>query len=388
MAWAVGLAFAGWMAHGAMLGGWTRADWIATAAVTVAIAALAAAVLLNREIRLLRGQSDAMARALDGMIPTIGRAPALSVEDINRIVGREVERLGATAHPAIDAATPGTPAAEEHPADGNVVPMPSPRRRRDARSKAEPRTGDLIARAVAESALELSLRPVVSLSRGSAAAFDVFGHFAGPDGQPLDVGRLFDEAPGLDRAGFERLLAQEALHASRRIVVDSTEAPLHVPVSAALLQSASDREALVARLRAHGSAARSIVFDLPAALLPAPDDVQAALDAFAGCGVGLAVECGDGDTADFGRLRDAGIGAVRFPVGRLLGRTRARKNHPSGIEVTDAAHAAGIAVIADGVNSDDDAMALVDLGVDLMTGPRFSGPRRLRGFDAASTAAE
>ena len=42
---------------------------------------------------------------------------------------------------------------------------------------------------------------------------------------------------------------------------------------------------------------------------------------------------------------------------------------------------AGIGLIATDVRSDEDAMALIDLGVTLMCGPRFGGPKRLRPQD-------
>ena len=43
---------------------------------------------------------------------------------------------------------------------------------------------------------------------------------------------------------------------------------------------------------------------------------------------------------------------------------------------------AGIDVIATDVHSDEDAVSLIDIGVDLMTGERLSAPRRLK-TDAA-----
>jgi cyclic-di-GMP phosphodiesterase, flagellum assembly factor TipF len=46
--------------------------------------------------------------------------------------------------------------------------------------------------------------------------------------------------------------------------------------------------------------------------------------------------------------------------------------------VLETASAAAIEVIATDVRSDEDAVGLLDLGVDLMTGARFSGPRRLK----------
>ncbi len=42
------------------------------------------------------------------------------------------------------------------------------------------------------------------------------------------------------------------------------------------------------------------------------------------------------------------------------------------------ATAAGIDVIATDVRSDEDAVSLIDIGIDLMTGERLAPPRRLK----------
>ena len=63
---------------------------------------------------------------------------------------------------------------------------------------------------------------------------------------------------------------------------------------------------------------------------------------------------------------------------RLLDRTRVRKGAPSGAMLLDMATAAGIDVIATDVHSDEDAVSLIDIGIDLMTGERLAPPRRLK----------
>ena len=39
---------------------------------------------------------------------------------------------------------------------------------------------------------------------------------------------------------------------------------------------------------------------------------------------------------------------------------------------------AGMEIIATDVGSDEDAVSLIDMGIDLMTGERLSPPRRIR----------
>jgi EAL domain-containing protein (putative c-di-GMP-specific phosphodiesterase class I) len=46
--------------------------------------------------------------------------------------------------------------------------------------------------------------------------------------------------------------------------------------------------------------------------------------------------------------------------------------------MVEALHEAGIGIIATGVARDEDAVSLIDLGIDLMEGDRFSGPRLIK----------
>jgi EAL domain-containing protein (putative c-di-GMP-specific phosphodiesterase class I) len=54
--------------------------------------------------------------------------------------------------------------------------------------------------------------------------------------------------------------------------------------------------------------------------------------------------------------------------------------------IVEQVNAAKATVVATGVSSDDDAVSLLDLGIDLMAGPRFGGPRRLKPEGGAQRA--
>jgi len=46
--------------------------------------------------------------------------------------------------------------------------------------------------------------------------------------------------------------------------------------------------------------------------------------------------------------------------------------------IIESAVANDVTVIAVNVANDEDAVSLLDLGIDLMAGPRFGGPKRLK----------
>jgi EAL domain-containing protein (putative c-di-GMP-specific phosphodiesterase class I) len=57
-----------------------------------------------------------------------------------------------------------------------------------------------------------------------------------------------------------------------------------------------------------------------------------------------------------------------------------------GAELAENAAEMGLSIVATGVVRDDDAVGLIDLGIDLMEGERFSGPRRIRSSAARQAA--
>ena len=65
---------------------------------------------------------------------------------------------------------------------------------------------------------------------------------------------------------------------------------------------------------------------------------------------------------------------MKIAAERLLDRAKVRKGAPTGAALVEMADGAGIDVIATDVQSEEDAVSLIDMGVDLMTGERLSRP--------------
>ena len=149
---------------------------------------------------------------------------------------------------------------------------------------------------------------------------------------------------------------------------------MHVPVSEALLGNEKELAKLFELFRTNNGLARSLILSLPPTM-PVGDQ-RPALRRLAAAGVRFALEGWDGSEAEFEALRRFGLRFLKLPADRLLDRAKPDGAAPA-VTLLDMAAETGVEVVATGVNSDQDAVALLDLGIDLMAGPRFSGPRRL-----------
>ena len=67
--------------------------------------------------------------------------------------------------------------------------------------------------------------------------------------------------------------------------------------------------------------------------------------------------------------------AAELPV---IARQRACAPDDPVAALVEMADDAGVDVIATDVQSEEDAVSLIDMGIDLMTGERLSAPRRLK----------
>lgn len=263
-------------------------------------------------------------------------------------------------------------------AESNVVRLPRAGARPHETRQPPAAAGEALAEALVATPTrhaELSLQPIVSIANGEARGFDVFRWIAAPDGAGVDIRRIAEPPSGFSIANFERRTIEAAFGAARRRLAGTmAPTPLHVPISEALLASATDIERVTGMLRQYPVMQASVVLSLPAPLLGS--DHAPALARLAEAGFGFTIEAEADPIRSL--LSNRAVRFVRLPVTRLISRGRLRKGRQAGLPILEEAAAAGIPVIAGDVAHDDDAVMLLDLGVDLMTGERFSAPRRLK----------
>lgn len=367
--------------------GWPFEDvLLMSVAATLTLSALAATLGYRAWLRSfeIRAEFRRLAVSVDAAFRELaGRAnrDRYDLADINEHISREIERLAERLE--ADRAVP--PAAFDPPAQGdNIVPHPATRRsRREPVIVATPQTGaaeaQAIHRAVANGAVELSLQPIVSIAQGAAVGFDVYAHLDLGDGRSTDIRRATDLVRSSEQAAFERSLVMLAAQAARRRLGDAGEAmPLHVAISAPLLEHAAELAVVLDLFRQYPALAQSLVLSVPAGLF---ETATASLERLAAAGVRLAAE---GERSPVAALGKFGVAFIKLPASALLNARETGNAARRMDELLDAP--AGMQLIVTDVAEDEQAVRLIDLGIDLMSGARFSGPRLLRALGTGNAS--
>lgn len=355
----------------------------AAIALVVSLIAATAAFRATRNAGKLRDDVLLLARSIDvaltDMAARTDRETA-TIREMGGAVSREIERLSARIATRDDIIA----GAQGANAD-NVVPHPAVRRPRIASATAEaaapaPEHGAIEAAyraAIAAGEFEIALQPIVSVSSSAASGFEVFASLPVEGGGRVDLRRLAQALPGVEAAVFERILVTTALRAGRkRLGAVSAATPLHVAISDAVLVDAKELAPLLDMLQFYPDLAKSIVLSIPSGLFTAAGDHQQALALLSAKGVRFA--CEDWDEPDTNSIGVGNIDFLKIPANRLLDRDRQRRKLVPASAIIESATAGNVAIIAVNVANDEDAVSLIDLGIDLMAGPRFGGPRRLK----------
>jgi cyclic-di-GMP phosphodiesterase TipF (flagellum assembly factor) len=373
----------------------TAGPTLLTAAATLLLAAAAATFSWRavRRTREMAAELERLARSVDAAIGDLAaRADRekAALAELREAVYREPGATQTRAAPdRLDATTQSPPAANaaghspaavnaEKPPPAHVAippqpPQPSPQAVQPATQPLEPGVQAALHRFMKAGKAELSVQPIISVARGSARGYEVHVNVAAGEGQ-FHLGRLRRELLRHEAASFERLVVISAADAARRRLVQASEAiPLHVAISDALLNGEEALAAVLDLFRSYPGVAPSLVLSLPSNVAAGE---QSSLKRLAATGVGLAVEGWDGSEVEFQALQRLGFRFLKLPADRLLDRDDPDNIAPA-IAMLDMAAETGLQIVATEVGTDQDAVALLDLCIYMITGPRFSGPRRL-----------
>lgn len=348
-------------------------------AIVISLVAAAAAFRAVRHVGRLRSDIHLLARSMDLALKDVAartEKETATIGEMTTAVAREIDRLS------------GHLGGQEplHDQAGKVVQHPSMRRSRSGAQPTEPTpvpepatVENAYRRALAAQEFDIALQPIVSVALSAATGFEVFASLQLEGGQRFDLRRPAHAAARAEAASFEHILLKTALQASRKRLGEASAAmPMHVAVSDAILADGKQFGALAEMLQFYPDLARSLVLSLPAALLDPAGQHGPALDLLAGKGVRLAAE-GWNEPADADDpIGPAGLSFVKITANRLLDRERSRHGLEPAAAIVERAAAANLTIIATDVTSDEDAVGLIDLGIDLMSGPRFGGPKRLK----------
>jgi cyclic-di-GMP phosphodiesterase TipF (flagellum assembly factor) len=355
---------------------------LATCAAALALAAVAAAFSLVALVRANASDKDIrrLALSVEAALRDFSArsdGDAVTIGEIDASLSRRLDALSAS----LAARHPIKPARS-----ATVVPHPAirlqpveagPEAAGDAALRAA------IQRTLAADRIELDLQPIVSISQGMAVGHEAVGLVEPAGGEPVRLGRADFDLPGISAAACERLMVFAAAAAVERRSGHAGEATLlHIAISGALLDHGSEFAAVLTLLGQHPALARSIILSVPAAAIADGQHGQA-LALLAETGARLAAEGWSGSPEELEAMRGHGVSMLKFPAAQLLDQP------PASAQAAEAllsrAAAANLQVIATDVAGDEDAVRLIDLGVNLMTGPRFAG-RSSHGPEVADDA--
>lgn len=338
--------------------------------------ALRRTLSLQTEIRRLSQSIEVSLREFENR----SSRDAATISEMNQMVARELKAID-------ERQSTATPAASNRPAEppadrDNVVKLPALRRVRpagDPQGAEAAATEAAFRAAIAQGDFDVSLQPIVSVGRSVAAGFEVFAHLSIDGGPPFDIRRAPEAVEGSDRAAFERRLIVAAAEAARRRVGSISDMlPLHVAASNALLSSPEDVAALHEMLALYPMLGRSLVLSVPLSVAIRHEEFSATLLRLAETGMRIAVEGWPEAAEGTELLRRVGASMVKLPANRLLDRERQRRKLTPASMLIETAAIEEIGLLATDVASDEDVVSLMDIGIDLMSGERFSGPRRLK----------
>jgi cyclic-di-GMP phosphodiesterase, flagellum assembly factor TipF len=353
-----------------------------SATLLLSLGAAAFAYRAFNRANLIASELERLTRSMDAAIKDVslrGDRDAAKLEDLSAMVSSRLEVLSARMSPAEASAD----ADEELTASG-VEPPAAARKGKQANAASHasepgesPGIDVALRRMIAAGQPDLSLQPIIAAGRGEAGGFELHFHIQPEEGKAADIRRLQRHVADVDPAAFERLGVVTATEAVRRRLGDISEKmPLHIAISSALLEDGMEFAAVLDIFKLHPALAKSVVMSLPAELLETSQH-SAALDLLSGLDIRFAVEDWSG-SPDLDKMKKAGVNALKIVADRLLDRVKLRKGQPNGATLVEMAGEAGLDVIATNVQSEEDAVSLIDMGVDLMTGERLSPPRRLK----------
>lgn len=336
--------------------------------------ALRKTVSLQNELRRLSQSIEISLREFESR----STRDSASIGEINQLVTRELQTIAEHMQGREAEAAPAPTSAA-----GNVVAFGSPRRQRAAGETSVMVEGgtaeEAFRAAIAGGEFEISLQPIVSIARSIAVGFEVFAHLPVESGGGVDVRRAPDSIDGAERAAFERRLIIAAAETARRRVGAISEAiPLHVAVSHLVLGKEEEIAPVFDMLALYPVIARSIVLSLPLSVVLKAEQYAPVVSRLAEAGMRIAVEGWPEAEDSAGTIRRLGASMVKLSASRLLDRDKARRKLTPAATVIDYASAEDLTLIATDVATDEDVVSLIDLGIDLMCGERFSGPKRLK----------
>lgn len=363
-------------------------DILTDKTVMLALSVLTVLFLLHawrseKRIAALKSENGNLLRSIDAIMRAPrregGKETAME-DDLNRGTGELAVSAARTSPvPQDDGASPQD--AQASPPAQPTATVPSP----EAEERQSDPEQDTIATALSgmirDDRLEICLQPIVSVSLGQSVGFDVLTRLDLPQRGEIHLRRL----PGgsrLDTVDFDMSMFLVAVDTARRRLGSVSERMrLHLSISEATLRDGEAISDICSLVGLHPGIARSMVLSLP------PEAARQAVLTRAArtlhdAGLALALESEghppENDKGlpplDYLKLEADVLMAIADTIQDDAADDLPSRLWPRGCPP----------MVAAGVDSEEVAMRLIDLGIDLMVGDWFSPPRRMERADPLS----
>ena len=330
----------------------------------------------EKRIAALESENGNLARSIDAIMRSPrreGGSEYLSQGELGRRIGEE---LVSAARTDVDAPKGGAGSGEVEPSPSLAAETTPPMQHGATHSDLEPEAiAAALSGMISEDRLEISLQPVVSMSHGQSVGFEIFTRIELPQDRELHLRRV-PAGSGLDAADFDMSMFVVAVDAARRQLGSVSERMrVHLCISAAVLRDDEAISDICSLVRLHPGIARSMVLSLPPETVRAPALSRAAR-MLHDAGLALAIDF-DGD-----RLVDdpalPPLDYLKIETDVLMAIAEGMRGDVAADLPSHLWSTGCPPIVARGVDSEETAMRLIDLGVDLMAGDWFSPPRRLQ----------
>ena len=296
------------------------------------------------------------------VLGTVVRQVAEAVADLEEARKREVTKPADASAKAGEGVARGAP---EPPARVAAVPAPE--------GPVIPL--ETLKQAIEEERLVFHLQPILTLPLRKTHGYDLVPRLA------LEEGEFADPPDFMPKRGgeavvrrIERLALEEALTIARRARAGAEPVFLHVGIGRATLADAVAIEKHVALLekgQAVASSFRLLIAEPVWGALPLSE--RAALAAFTGKGVKLALADCRSLRLDFSALAGEGVSAVRVDAAPFLEAPERFTDFHSA-DVAPYVQRFGIELVVSGITEEEQVLMLVEDGVGLAQGPHIGLP--------------
>ncbi len=341
-------------------------DLVAALAISLSTAALAASLLAYR-------QGKEMQRSAQDFFAKIENA-ARRLERERRLPDVEVSAAAAKpARRASPAEKTGEAAFAPRLAQGLRPTVIEGGRAKAERLSAEmSAVDDALLVALETHAVGISLEPVVELHSSAVKAYRVHAHVNTADGQSVNLRRLEGDHPGINPARFDMELFQAAAGAARRFLgASAIDTPLICPIGGATLGSPKDLRKIVAMMNNIPGLKPALALEIPADALGTDDIMLSGAGLLADAAVRLAAE----GSLSAKRIKEI---SGRFDIEFWTVSGGSIISDETSANMLASISGGDMKIIASALTDDHEVVAMIDAGVALVCGPRFSDPKPVR----------